>query len=141
MSGDKNREKLKIFRCAGNIADLFLAHGPPAFIRSDGSEFIAEKLRTWLSGLDVKTLYIEPGSPWENGYVESFNARLRDELLNGEIFYNLHEAKVVIDNWRKEYNLIRPHSSLGYKSPTPATILPGYEVRKQLGIGTNVLAQ
>ena len=79
--------------------------------------------------LYAKTLYIEPGSPWENGFCESFNGKLRDELLNGEIFYTLNEAKVVLENWRREYNEIRPHSSLGYKPPTPVTVLPRYEVR------------
>lgn len=114
------------------LADLFLIHGPPAFIRSDNSpEFIAIELRKWLSDVGVKTLYIEPGSPWENGYCESFNGKLRDELLNGEIFYTLNEAKVVLENWRKEYNQIRPHSSLGYKPPTPVTILPRYELREK----------
>lgn len=114
------------------LADLFLIHGPPAFIRSDnGPEFIAIELRKWLSDVGVKTLYIEPGSPWENGYCESFNGKLRDELLNGEIFYTLNEAKVVLENWRKEYNQIRPHSSLGYKPPTPVTILPRYELREK----------
>lgn len=114
------------------LADLFLIHGPPAFIRSDnGPEFIAIELKKWLSDVGVKTLYIEPGSPWENGYCESFNGKLRDELLNGEIFYTLNEAKVVLENWRKEYNQIRPHSSLGYKPPTPVTILPRYELREK----------
>lgn len=115
------------------LADLFLIHGTPAFIRSDnGPEFIAIDLRKWISGVGVKTLYIEPGSPWENGYCESFNGKLRDELLNGEIFYTLNEAKVVLENWRRDYNQIRPHSSLGYKPPTPVAVLPKYELRDKM---------
>lgn len=110
-----------------------MIHGPPAYIRSDnGSEFIAERLRKWLKKLKVKTLFIEPGSPWENGYIESFNARIRDELLNGELFFTLQEAKVIIENWRREYNTFRPHSSLGYRPPAPAAILPNYEVQETL---------
>ena len=102
--------------------------GQPKFIRSDnGPEFIAEKLREWLRSLEVKTLYIEPGSPWENGYCESFNGRMRDEFLNGEIFYALKEAQVLIEKWRREYNTVRPHSSLGYRPPVPMAILPSYE--------------
>ena len=85
---------------------------------------IAKVLRQWLTGLGTKSLYIEPGSPWENGYCESFNGKLRDELLNGEIFYSLAEAKVLIEAWRRHYNTIRPHSSLGYRPPTPETASP-----------------
>jgi len=107
------------------LADLFTRHGPPDHIRSDnGSEFTAIAVREWLPRVGVKTLYIEPGSPWENGYNESFNGKLRDELLNGEIFYTLQEAKVLIERWRQHYNTIRPHSSLGYRPPAPVTILP-----------------
>ena len=107
------------------LAGLFTRHGPPDHIRSDnGSEFTAIAVREWLPRLGVKTLYIEPGSPWENGYNESFNGKLRDELLNGEIFYTLQEAKVLIERWRQHYNTIRPHSSLGYRPPAPAAILP-----------------
>lgn len=110
------------------LAKEFLKRGQPSFIRSDnGPEFIAEKLRVWLASLEVKTLYIEPGSPWENGYCESFNGRMRDEFLNGEIFCTLKEAQVLIENWRKEYNHFRPHSSLGYRVPVPLAILPSYE--------------
>ncbi len=116
-----------------SLADLFLVHGAPMFIRSDnGSEFIAETLRKWLSELNVKTLFIEPGSPWENGYVESFNGKMRDELLDRELFYTLKEADILIGMWRKEYNTIRPHSSLGGKPPVPLAILPSYEVQKKL---------
>ncbi|RIJ18726.1 IS3 family transposase [Henriciella mobilis] len=107
------------------LGELFLEHGPPEHIRSDnGPEFIATALREWLEALDVRTLYIEPGSPWENGYCESFNSKLRDELLAREIFYDLREAQVLIENWRLFYNTARPHSSLGYKPPAPRTILP-----------------
>jgi transposase InsO family protein len=107
------------------LADLFIERGIPKHIRSDnGSEFTASFIRKWLQNLDVGTLYIEPGSPWENGYIESFNGKLRDEFLNGEIFYTLKEAQVLIERWRRIYNTIRPHSSLGYKPPTPETFLP-----------------
>ena len=107
------------------LADAMLFEGVPAFIRSDnGPEMVAKVLRQWLSGLGTKSLYIEPGSPWENGYCESFNGKLRDECLNGEIFYSLREAKVVIEQWRIHYNTRRPHSALGYRPPAPATIVP-----------------
>jgi hypothetical protein len=102
-----------------------LEHGVPEHIRSDnGPEFVALKLRQWLSAVGAKALYIEPGSPWENGYCESFNGKLRDECLNGEIFYSLKEAQVVIEQWRVQYNTVRPHSSLGYRPPAPQAILP-----------------
>lgn len=107
------------------ISDLFVRHGPPEHIRSDnGAEFTAQAVRDWLNRLGVKTLFIEPGSPWENGYNESFNGKLRDELLNTEIFHTLKEAKVLIERWRQHYNTIRPHSSLGYRPPAPEAILP-----------------
>jgi putative transposase len=103
---------------------LFIFRGIPAHIRSDnGPEFTARTVRKWLNRLGVKTLFIEPGSPWENGYIESFNGKLRDELLNREIFTTLEEAKVLIEQWRREYNQIRPHSSLGYQPPAPEAIL------------------
>jgi putative transposase len=102
------------------LGSLFLERGTPAHIRSDnGPEFIATELREWVKTLGVKSLFIEPGSPWENGYIESFNGKLRDELLNRELFYTLLEAKVLIEKWRRDYNTIRPHSSLGYKPPAP----------------------
>ncbi len=107
------------------LADLFAQRGVPKYIRSDnGPEFTAKAVRDWLKDLGVTTLYIEPGSPWENGYVESFHGRMRDELLNGEIFYTLLEAKVLIEQWRKHYNHVRPHSALGYKPPAPETRVP-----------------
>ncbi len=99
---------------------LFVFRGIPAHIRSDnGPEFTAKAIRDWLTHLGVKTLFIEPGSPWENGYIESFNGKLRDELLNREIFTTLTEAKILIEQWRKEYNQVRPHSALGYRPPAP----------------------
>ncbi len=102
------------------LFNLFILKGIPEHIRSDnGAEFTAREIRNWLSRLGVKTLFIEPGSPWENGYIESFNGKLRDELLNGEIFTTLIEAKVLIEQWRREYNQVRPHSSLGYRPPAP----------------------
>lgn len=107
------------------LTDLMSRHGPPEHIRSDnGPEFVARNVRTLLTRLGVKTLYIEPGSPWENGYCESFNSKLRDELLECEQFSTLYEAQVLIERWRRHYNAIRPHSSLGYRPPAPETILP-----------------
>jgi transposase InsO family protein len=105
------------------LTELFVLRRPPDYIRSDnGPEFTAKAVREWLSRVGVKTLYIEPGSPWENGYNESFNGKLRDELLNGEIFYTLKEAQILIERWRQEYNTIRPHSALGYRPPAPEAI-------------------
>ena len=107
------------------LADAMLFEGTPTYIRSDnGPEMVAKVLREWLTGLGTRNLYIEPGSPWENGYCESFNGKLRDECLNGEIFYSLREAQVVIEKWRTHYNTKRPHSSLGYRPPAPLTIAP-----------------
>ena len=107
------------------LAQLFVDRGTPCYIRSDnGPEFTAQAVRDWLERVQVQTLFIEPGSPWENGYIESFNGKLRDELLNREIFYTLQEAKVLIANWRWEYNHFRPHSSLGYRPPAPEAIEP-----------------
>jgi transposase InsO family protein len=107
------------------LYELFLLRGVPEHIRSDnGPEFTAKKVRDWLGELEVKTLFIEPGSPWENGYIESFNGKLRDELLNREIFTTLTEAKILIEQWRREYNQVRPHSSLGYRPPAPETRIP-----------------
>jgi putative transposase len=107
------------------MADAMLVQGIPEHVRSDnGPEMTAKAVRSWLSGVGAKTLYIEPGSPWENGYCESFNGKLRDELLNGEIFYSLKEAKILIEKWRQHYNTVRPHSSLGYRPPAPQTFAP-----------------
>lgn len=105
------------------LADLFLKHGIPKFIRSDnGPEFIAKVLMKWFKTLEIQPLFIQPGSPWENGYVESLNGRMRDEFLNGEIFFTLMEAQVLIERWRQYYNTKRPHSSLNYRSPAPETL-------------------
>ncbi len=104
---------------------LFLKHGRPEFIRSDnGPEFIADAVRNWIRAVGAKTAYITPGSPWENGYCESFNARFRDELLNGEIFYSLKEAQIIIEQWSIHYNTIRPHSALACRPPAPESIIP-----------------
>ena len=116
----------------GVLEYLFMIRGIPKFIRSDnGPEFIAEAVKRWLLDKEVETLYIEPGSPWENGYNESFNGRLRDELLNGEIFYRLKEAQAVIEAWRREYNMVRPHSALGYQPPAPAISRPTLHTLEQ----------
>ncbi len=102
------------------LADAMIEYGIPEHIRSDnGPEFMAKDLRKWLLSSGAKTLYIEPGSPWENGYCESFNSKLRDEFLNGEIFYSLKELQVLAERWRVHYNTVRPHSSLGYRQPAP----------------------
>lgn len=119
------RRKLSSVDVIDVLTDLFILRGAPAFVRSDnGPEFVAEAVRRWIAAVGGQTAFIEPGSPWENGYIESFNARLRDELLDGEIFYTLKEAQVVIEEWRRNYNTIRPHSSLGYRPPAPETIIP-----------------
>jgi transposase InsO family protein len=118
--------KIKSEDVLEQLFNLFVFRGVPEHIRSDnGSEFTARAVRKWLSQLGVKTLFIEPGSPWENGYIESFNGKMRDELLNREIFTTLAEAKVLISEWRTEYNQIRPHSSLNYRPPAPEAILTG----------------
>jgi putative transposase len=102
------------------LTDLFCVRGLPEYIRSDnGSEFTAKRVRKFISNLGTYPAFIEPGSPWENGYIESFNGKMRDELLNGEIFDTMAEAKVLIERWRAYYNTIRPHSSLDYMSPAP----------------------
>jgi len=107
------------------LAELFVTHGVPAHIRSDnGPEFTAELIRLWLEALPVQTLFIEPGSPWENGDVESFNGKLRDELLDREIFYTRTEAQSLIERWRRQYNTVRPHSALGYRPPAPEAVMP-----------------
>ena len=107
------------------LTALFVERGPPEYIRSDnGAEFTAHAVREWLARLQVKTLFIEPGSPWENGYNESFNGKLRDEFLNGEIFYTLKEAQILTERWRVHYNTVRPHSSLKYRPPAPKAYSP-----------------
>ena len=118
--------RLKSDDVLDRLTQLFVCRGVPDHIRSDnGPEFTADVVRDWLKRLGVKTLYIEPGSPWENGYDESFNGKLRDELLNGEIFDTLYEARVLIERWRREYNEFRPHSALNYRPPAPQAIVPG----------------
>jgi putative transposase len=107
------------------LSDLFILRGVPRYVRSDnGPEFVAKAVQDWITAVGARTAYIEPGSPWENGYCESFNSKLRDELLNGEIFYSLKEARIVIESWRRHYNEVRPHSSLGYRPPAPAVLFP-----------------
>jgi len=118
------RRKLSSTDVIDVLTNLFILRGVPAYIRSDnGSKFVAEAVRRWIAAVGAQTAFIEPGSPWENGYIESLNARLRDELLNGEIFYTLKEAHDLIESWRRHYNAIRPHSSLGYRPPAPETIV------------------
>ena len=107
------------------LAELMTVRGVSEHIRSDnGPAFTAKAVREWLDKVGAKTLYIEPGSLWENGYVESFNGKLRDELLDREVFYTLLEVRVLTERYRQTYNRIRPHSSLGYRPPAPETILP-----------------
>ena len=109
------------------LAELFMLRGVPGYIRSDnGPEFIADAVQEWIDALGAKTAHMAPGSPWENGYVESLNARLRDELLNGEMFYTLREPQVVIESWRRHDNRVRPHASLGYRAPSPEVVVPTY---------------
>jgi putative transposase len=116
------------------FADVMIERGVPEYIRSDnGPEMVAKKLRSWLARVGAKTLYITPGSPWENGYCESFNAKLRNELLNGEIFYTLREAQVLIEQWRQHYNRIRPHSALGYRPPAPETTALRLTMKSKIG--------
>jgi transposase InsO family protein len=117
--------RLKAIDVIDVLSDLFILRGVPGHIRSDnGPEFVAKALQEWIGAVGAKTAYIAPGSPWENGYVESFNARLRDELLNGEIFYSLKEAQIIIESWRRHYNAVRPHQSLGYRPPAPEVVEP-----------------
>ncbi len=133
------KRKLNSNEVIDALTDLFILRGIPAYIRSDnGPEFIAEALRDWINAVGAKTAYIEPGSrplgtspcdalpgsAWENGYCESFNGRMRDELLNGEIFYSLREAQIIIERWRNHYNTRRPHSALGYRPPAPEATIP-----------------
>ena len=119
------KRKLKSTDVLECLSELFLTKGLPVHIRSDnGAEFTAKIVRKWLARMGVQTLFIEPGSPWESGYIESFHGKLRDELLNLEQFDTLWEAQVLIERWRKGYNHIRPHSALGYKPPAPETLTP-----------------
>jgi putative transposase len=119
--------KLKAIDVIDVLSDLFILRGVPGHIRSDnGPEFVAKAVQAWIAAVGAKTAYIAPGSPWENGYVESFHARLRDELLDGEIFYTLREAQIVIESWRRPYNTVRPHASLGYRPPAPEVFVPAF---------------
>jgi transposase InsO family protein len=122
--------KLKAIDVIDVLSDLFILRGVPGHIRSDnGAQFIAKVVQEWIAAVRAKTAYIAPGSPWENGFIESFNARLRDELLDGEIFYSLNEAKIVIESWRRHYNTLRPHGSIGYKPPAPEVFVPAMSMR------------
>jgi transposase InsO family protein len=128
--------KLKAIDVIDVLSDLFILRGVPGHIRSDnGPEFVAKAVPKWIMAVGAKTAYIAPGSPWENGYVESFNARLRDELLNGEIFYSLREAQIIIESWRIHYNTKRPHASLGYRPPAPEVFVPAMAARPSKPIG------
>jgi len=122
--------KLKAVDVIDVLSDLFILRGVPGHVRSDnGPEFVAKAVQEWIAAVGAKAAYIAPGSPWENGFIESFNARLRDELLDGEIFYSLKEAKIVIESWRRHYNTLRPHGSLGYKPPAPEVFVPAMSMR------------
>jgi transposase InsO family protein len=117
--------KITAYHVLEHLADLFIMRGTPDFIRSDnGPEFVAKEIRGWLGRLGVGTLFIEPGSPWENGYIESFNGKLRYELLSGEIFDTMLEARIIIERWRRYYNTERPHSALGFRPPAPEALKP-----------------
>jgi len=122
--------------------ELFVKHGPAEHIRSDnGPDLPLRRVRSWLGRSGVRTLFIEPGSPWENGYNESFNAKLRDEVLNQEVFYTLQEAQVIIERWRQEYNTFRPHSSLGYRPPAPETVMSPPEMAMEPWLTTKRLGK
>jgi transposase InsO family protein len=125
--------KLKSMDVIDVLSDLFILRGVPEHVRSDnGPEFVATAVQEWIAAVGARTAYITPGSPWENGFIESFNARLRDELLDGEIFYSLKEARIVIESWRHHYNSVRPHESLGYKAPAPEVFVPALAARAAL---------
>ena len=128
--------RLRSIDVIDGLSDLFILRGVPEHIRSDnGPEFVAKGVQEWIAAVGAKTAYITPGSPWENGFIESFNARLRDELLNGEIFYTLREAQIIIESWRRHYNAVRPHASIGYRAPAPEVFVPalaGWPARRSL---------
>jgi transposase InsO family protein len=122
--------KLKSVDVIDVLSDLFILRGVPERLRSDnGPEFVAKAVQDWIAAVGAKAAYIAPGSPWENGFIESFNARLRDELLDGEIFYSLAEARIVVESWRRHYNAKRPHASLDYKPPAPEVFIPAFAAR------------
>lgn len=135
--------KLKSTDVIDVLSDLFILRGVPGHVRSDnGPEFVAKAVREWITAVGAKTAFIEPGSPWENGYCESFNSRLRDELLNRELFYGLAEARIIIEGWRQHYNTRRPHSSLGYRPPAPNAVLwPATPTRPAAPATSNVAAK
>jgi transposase InsO family protein len=117
--------RLKSIDVIDVLSDLFILRGVPGHVRSDnGPEFVAKAVQEWIGAVGANTAYIAPGSPWENGFIESFNARLRDELLDGEIFYTLREAQIIIESWRRHYNTVRPHASIGYRAPAPEVFVP-----------------
>ncbi len=119
------KRKLNSTDVVDTLTDLFILRGLPRFLMSDnGAEFVAIKVRAWIAAVGAKTAVIEPGSPWENGYCESFNTHFRDELLKGELFYTLRDAQILIEKWRRHYNTVRPQSALGYRPPAPETIVP-----------------
>jgi transposase InsO family protein len=119
------KRKLNSTDVVDALTGMFILRGPPDYIRFDnGAELIAKKVRAWIGAVGAKMAFIEPGSPWENGCCESFNARFRDELLNGEVFYSIREAQILIESWRRHYNTVRPHSALGYRPPAPEAFVP-----------------
>jgi putative transposase len=121
----RDKRKLNSTDVVDTLTDPFILRGPPRFLRSDnGAEFIAAKVHAWIAAVGAKTAFIDPGSPWKNGYCESFNARFRDEFLSGEVFCSLREAQILIEKWRRHYNTVRPHSALGYRPPAPETVVP-----------------
>jgi len=124
MSAIRVKRRLNSTDVIDVLTDLFILRGVPAFIRPDsGPEFIAEAIQNRINAVGAKTACIFPGSPWENGYCESFNAHFKDDLQNGEMFYTLKEAQIIIEKWRKHHYTKRPHSALGYRPPTPQTIV------------------
>jgi transposase InsO family protein len=119
------KRKLNSTDVVDALTGIFILRGPPDYIRFDnGAALIAKKVRAWIGAVGAKTAFIEPGSTWENGNCESFNARFRDELLNGEVFYSIREAQILIESWRRHYNTVRPHSALGYRPPAPEAFVP-----------------
>ena len=131
--------QLKAMDVIDVLSDLFIRRGVPGHLRSDNRpEFVAKSVQAWIAALGAKTAYIKPGSLWENGYVEAFNARLRDELLDGEIFYSLREAQIIIESWRRHYNTVRPHASLGYRPPAPEVFVPAFALTQAAPIRLSV---
>jgi len=130
MPGHPGEQQTESRRCIDVLSNLFIPRGVPEHIQSDnGAGFAAKAVQEWIAAVGAKTAYIALGSPWENGFIESFNARLRDELLNGEIFYSLKEAKIMIESWQIHYNTLRPQGSLGYKPPALEVFVPAMTAR------------